>query len=56
MLRQFCCGSNLLTHIRENTDFLRQKPQQLPSAEANFEGWNKKSVKSMGYTLDTIFS
>ena len=27
----------LLTHIRENTDFSRQKPQQLLSAEANFE-------------------
>ena len=25
-------------HIRENTDFPWQKPQQLPSAEANFDG------------------
>ena len=32
-------GNNLLTHIRENTDFLRQKPQLLPSAKANVEGW-----------------
>ena len=56
LLRQFHCGNDLLTHIRENTDFLQQKPQQLPSAEGNFEGWNKKCVKSMGYTLDTIFS
>ena len=30
--------NNLPTHIRENTDFLRQKPRQLLSAEANFEG------------------
>ena len=29
---------SLLTHIRENTDFCRQKSQQLLSAEANFEG------------------
>ena len=56
LLRQFHCGNDLLTHIRENTDFLQQKPQQLPSAKGNFEGWNKKCVKSMGYTLDTIFS
>ena len=34
LLRQFCIGNNLLMQIRENTDF----PQQLPSAEANFEG------------------
>ena len=25
-------------HIRENIDLPRQKPQQLPSAEASFEG------------------
>ena len=39
-----CPGNNLPTYIRENTDFLQQKPRQLPSAEANFEGclviWN----------------
>ena len=29
LLRQFHCGNDLLTHIRENTDFLQQKPQQL---------------------------
>ena len=34
MLRQFCLGNNLSTHIKENTDFL----QQLLNAEANFEG------------------
>ena len=33
-----CLGNNLSTHIRENTDFPRQKPQQLPIAEANFGG------------------
>ena len=32
-----CLGNNLPTLIRENTDFPRQKPQQLASAEANFE-------------------
>ena len=38
LLRQFCLGNNLPTHIRENTDFPLQKPQQLLSAKANFEG------------------
>ena len=33
----FRLGSNLPTHIRVNTNFSRQKPQQLLSAEANFE-------------------
>ena len=37
-LRQFCLSNNLQTHIRGNADFLLQKPQQLPSAEANFGG------------------
>ena len=37
LIRQFCLGNNLLTH-RENTDFFQQKPRQLPSAEASFEG------------------
>ena len=36
ILRQFCLGNNLPTHIKENTDFLRHS--QLPSTEANFEG------------------
>ena len=36
--KQFRSGYNLPTHIRENTDFSLQKPQQLLSAEANFEG------------------
>ena len=31
-------GNNLLMHITENTDFSQQKPQQLPTAEVNFEG------------------
>ena len=38
LLRQFCLGNNLLTHITENTDFPQQKPQQLPSAKVNFDG------------------
>ena len=38
-----CCGNNfapaiICQHIRENTDFSLQKPEQLLSAEANFEG------------------
>ena len=37
-------------HIKENADFLQQKPQQLPSAETNFEGsavllWRVISIK-----------
>ena len=35
--KQFCLGNNLPTHIRENTDFSREKPQRLLSAEANFK-------------------
>ena len=38
LLKQFHLGNNLLTHIREDTDFPRQKPWQLPSAKVNFEG------------------
>ena len=38
LLGQFCFGNSLLMNIRKNTDCLWQKPQQLPSAEANFEG------------------
>ena len=38
LFRQFRLSNNLLTHIRENTDFLQQKPQQSLSAKANFEG------------------
>ena len=37
LLRQFCLGNNLPTHIRENRDLTRQKPRQLPRPEANFE-------------------
>ena len=40
LLRQFCLGNNLPAHIRENTDFLQQKPQQLLSVEANVKGCN----------------
>ena len=39
-------GNNLPTHIREYTDFLWQKPQQLPSAKANFKGWKYVFRKS----------
>ena len=35
--RQFPLGNGLPTHIRKNTNFLWQKPWQLPSAEANFK-------------------
>ena len=38
LLRQFYLSNNLLTHMRENTDFPRQKPWQLPGPEANLEG------------------
>ena len=38
LLRQFCFRNNLPTHIKENLNFRRQKPRQLLSAEANFEG------------------
>ena len=38
LLRQFYLGNNLAAHIRENTDFLWEKPPKLPSFEANFEG------------------
>ena len=30
---------NLLTHIKEITDFLREKPRQLLSVEVNFGGY-----------------
>ena len=36
--RQFCFDNNFPMHIKENTDFFWQRPQQLPSAEANLEG------------------
>ena len=39
LLRQFCLGNNLPMHIKENTKFRRQKPRQLPSAQANFKGY-----------------
>ena len=37
LLRQFCIGNNLPTHIKENADFPRQNPRQLPNAEENFK-------------------
>ena len=39
LLKQFHFRKNLLMQMRENTDLPWQKPQQLPSAEANFKGW-----------------
>ena len=39
VVKTTCLGNNLLMQIRENTDFPWQKPQQLPSAKANFGGW-----------------
>ena len=34
-----CYGNLLPTQSRENNELPRQKPRQLPSADANFEGW-----------------
>ena len=39
LVRHFRHSNDSPTHIRENTDFPRQIPRQLPSAMANFEGW-----------------
>ena len=36
LLRQFCLGNNLLTHIKENTDLPLQNPWELPNAEVSF--------------------
>ena len=47
LLRQFHQGNNLPTYIKENKDFPSQKPRQLPSAEANFEGWESESEVSV---------
>ena len=38
LLRQFRLSNNLPMHIKENTDFLWQKPWQLQSAGVNFKG------------------
>ena len=38
VVKKICLSNNFLTHITENTDFHQQKPQQLLSAEVNFEG------------------
>ena len=37
LLRQCRLGNNLPIHIRENTDFLREKPWQLPSDRGKFQ-------------------
>ena len=44
LLGQFCVSKNLLMHIREDTDFPWQKPRQLPSVEANLEGWTSVTI------------
>ena len=46
LLRQFRIGNNLPTHIRENTDFLREKLRKLPSAEVNFEGCDLRDLEA----------
>ena len=38
VLKTTCIRNNLPTYIRENRDFPRENPWQLPSAVANFEG------------------
>ena len=38
VVKTICLGNNLPRHTKENTDFPQQTPQQLASAEANFEG------------------
>ena len=37
-VKTICLGNNFPMHIKENTDFPQQMPQQLLSAKANFEG------------------
>ena len=39
VVQTICLINNLPTHIRENIDFPQQKPCQLQSGKANFEGW-----------------
>ena len=36
-VKTICLSNNLPAHIRENTEFLWQKPWQFSSAEENFE-------------------
>ena len=45
-LRQFRFGDGLPKYFRENADFPRQKPRQLPSIEGNFEGCFKGKSSS----------
>ena len=37
LLRKFCLGNNFSMNIKENTDFLLQRPRQLASAEMIFK-------------------
>ena len=37
VVKIICLNNNLSMHIRENTDFPGQKPQQLLNADANFK-------------------
>ena len=48
VVKTICLGNNLATNIGENTNFPRQRPWQLPSAEANFEGWLSMFLSHMG--------
>ena len=46
---------NLPTHIKENTDFLRQKPQELLIAEVNCEGCRRYDMQRPGTTSKSRF-
>ena len=54
LLRQLCLGNNLPRHIRENTDFPWQKPQQLLNAEGNLEGGMICTICTFPYKLTDV--
>ena len=43
---QFYLGNNLLTHIRENSDFPQQKPRQLSNGEVSFKCCTALQIKT----------
>ena len=43
---QFYLGNNLLTHIRENSDFPKQKPRQLLNGEVSFKCCTVLQIKT----------
>ena len=43
---QFYLGNNLLTHIRENSDFPQQKPRQLLNGEVSFKCCTVLQIKT----------